>query len=49
MMKKQYETPELEIVILEQSDIITVSVLNGANTAVKGEHGGVEHTFGNWS
>lgn len=24
-MKKQYESPELEILILEQSDIITVS------------------------
>ena len=48
-MKKQYETPELEIVILEQSDIITVSVVDGAQTATKGEHGGVEHVFGNWS
>ncbi len=44
-MKKKYETPELEVVILEQSDIITVSVFNGAQTAVNGENAGVEHKF----
>lgn len=44
-MKKQYESPELEIMVLEQSDIITASVFNDAKTAVNGVNNGEEHRF----
>ncbi len=44
-MKKQYETPEIEVLVLEQDDIITASPIKGGYGTVNGEHGNVEHQF----
>ncbi len=41
MNKKKYIAPDLDLLILEQSDIITVSGGTG------GEYGGEEDPFGN--
>ena len=42
MVKKKYVTPELDLLILEQSDIITVS----GEGHVSGENPGIEDEFG---
>ena len=53
MNRKQYIAPELELLILEQTDIITVSGAGGGNPAEGGiggsggsENSGVEDNFG---
>ena len=47
-MKKQYLSPELEVLLLEQSDIITVSgvVSNGKYTEQNGSKPGI---MDNWT
>lgn len=44
MSKKKYIAPEIEILILEQSDIITKSV-----GSTSGNNGGEEDEFGDWT
>ena len=44
MNKKKYIAPEIEILILEQSDIITKSVVG-----TSGNNGGEEDEFGDWT
>jgi hypothetical protein len=46
-MKKKYEAPELEVVILEQSDIITVSGPKDGFATTNGTNNGKWHD--NWS
>lgn len=52
MNKKEYVAPELELLILEQTDIITTSgemggvVSNPGNGTVGGDNGGEEGGFG---
>ena len=53
MNRKQYIAPELELLILEQTDIITVSGAGGGKPAEGGiggsggsENSGVEDNFG---
>ena len=42
-MKKKYVSPELEVLLLEQSDIITKSI-----GSTSGNLGGEEDEFGDW-
>jgi hypothetical protein len=44
MSKKKYIAPEIEILLLEQSDIITKSV-----GSTSGNNGGEEDEFGDWT
>ena len=44
MAKKEYVAPELEVLILEQSDIITASV-----GSTSGNLGGEVDEFGDWT
>lgn len=44
-MKKQYEPPRIDVLVLEQDDIITASPIKGGYGTMKGEHGNVEHQF----
>lgn len=46
MMKKQYETPELEVIVLEQSDIITTS---GKVTGLGSANGTNQGKLDSWS
>jgi hypothetical protein len=46
-MKKQYESPVLEVLVLEQSDIITASnPIGGGFGVTNGTNAGTEHKFG---